>query len=113
MEKEFTMKNNCHIVVTKHKGVVLELNDTKGVLMGEGKYAVYCGDKKFPFKTIKEFTNAVNGVSDYDDSVPVYVAFIENDKWGHAPLKEFKDFILKNKAIEEKVGTTAYLFGIH
>lgn len=78
-----------------YKGIALVENDFGGYLSGEGRYAVHCGNKKFVFKTIKEFKDAVNAVSEFPVE-SVVVPFIENDSWGNVPLANFRNFVQKN-----------------
>lgn len=84
-------------IVKKYKGIVLNENDFAGYLAGEGKYAVYCGTKKFVFNTIQNFKDAVNGHDALMGLLPVWIPFIENGEWDSVPLAEFKDFVLNNK----------------
>lgn len=78
----------------KYKGVTLYTNDFGSIVNGESLYVVICGNKKFPFKSIKEFKDAVNGKTIYPKNVIYEVAYIENGDWGTIPLDEFKNFAL-------------------
>lgn len=81
-------------IVMKYKGIILSENTFAGYLWGEGAYAVYVGDKKFPFKTIKEFKDAVNGVNPYKDICKMTVPYMENGKWGNGvEVEKFADFV--------------------
>lgn len=82
--------------ILKYKGVTLSENNLGNYLAGEGRYAVYCGTKKFVFDTIKAFKDAVNGINPYKDVCRMTTPYIENGKWGGVDVEQFRKFILEN-----------------
>ena len=88
--------------VVKYKGVVLKENTVGGKLASEGAFAVYLKDgSKIPFKTIKSFKEAVNGINPYAPIPYGLTRIDENRDWRDACLVEdFRDYALENQIID-------------
>ena len=88
--------------VMKYKGVVLKENTISGKLAGEGAFAVYLKDgSKFPFKTIKSFKEAVNGINPYAPVAYGLTRIDENHDWRQGCLVEdFRDYALEYQVVD-------------
>lgn len=85
--------------VMKYKGVVLRENTTSGNLAGEGAYAVLLANgSRIPFKSKKDFKDAVNGINPYAP-VPYGINRIDtNNDWKDAcRVEDFREYALENQ----------------